>query len=1052
MVQYPMHAAAVAASRRTGTPPPPRPSRSSLLLFVVFTAAAALAIFSPSPLFAAATATPSAGGSSLFVSSSGYSLPSALRVKGVDIGLTLETLLTRVSSISSELNQTKSDLAAVSDALRSTQTELIHTQTELGSVRDELVQTKAELSQTKADLSAAQETIARLNNNVTAAVQRLTLVETAVDAVESKVDATETKVSNAETLKTGSSPLVTAVLGSQAAITSISNEVSKTKANLSVAQGDIAVLNSNVTAAAQRITSVESNVVAVESKMSAAETKISNLEALAPGSSALVTTVLSSQSAISTLNTDLSQTKTDLGVAKNSIVTLGGDVTAAVQRITTVEGKVTTAETKISYAETLKAGSSALVTAVLKSDAALSLQGSSALVVSANASAAAVANMAQQTPGFRNRLVNGDFTVDSFFYIAIYVPQTYLREYIDGWYGQYTMTADKMQLNRQSSNAFMGGHRYFVQVAVYTDPTPVNADDFGIMMQTIPFGSVRDLAFGSPAAATLTLSFWVRGTPGRRDGALRAVGGKRSIAFSFYVTSPQNIFSFVSITLPGDTCAACWNNGIAPAWDAPFFELAFATRAGTNKQCSAGKVWLNEDCYALAGTGQMGMSATQLLSFAGVQLERGNTATPFDIRPYGFELQPAGTQEAISSIGSNGGMKNRIINGAFNINQLQRGAAKLITASDWIIDRWRMEISGTEAASMFSVQQNGNIGTGAGQVIPPIGFSSFLQIKVVKTISNDPASATVAYIRQSIERSQLLDFMFQKREGKAMTLSFYVRAPVAGVYSGALRMKQVIGTYNRMYVFNYTVSTADTWQRVLVSMPPDNDNGGFVSDFFMPTTGVDQTTAGMDVILNLLQGLSKQAPDAQTNIWYTQNKMGVLGQANIAHSNLTDAAMYFTAVQLERSPYFTGFDARPPSEELQLVQRYVYAAGFGQSTRPDSIVLATRLPDDDDAVHFQLPLPVPMRAKPTLLSSLGNCVVVRSIPSINPGTSTPQTVSGFSWSLSASTASNTDSGVGAVLLTGAKPSHGLSYGAALQCPTTNDGFIFLAESSLSALV
>ena len=64
------------------------------------------------------------------------------------------------------------------------------------------------------------------------------------------------------------------------------------------------------------------------------------------------------------------------------------------------------------------------------------------------------------------------------------------------------------------------------------------------------------------------------------------------------------------------------------------------------------------------------------------------------------------------------GMRNRIINGDFRIDQRNAGAS-VTGASQYTLDRWASFLT---VSSKFSVQQN------AGSVTPPVGFSNYLGV------------------------------------------------------------------------------------------------------------------------------------------------------------------------------------------------------------------------------------------------------------------------------------------------------------------------------------
>jgi hypothetical protein len=159
----------------------------------------------------------------------------------------------------------------------------------------------------------------------------------------------------------------------------------------------------------------------------------------------------------------------------------------------------------------------------------------------------------------------------------------------------------------------------------------LSSDTFYISQQ-IEGLNIADLAWGTASAATVTLSFWVRSSlTGAFGGSLLNAAGNRSYPFS-YTISAANTFEYKTITIPGDT-SGTWltTNGVG-------IRLRFSLGAGSTVSGTA-NTWASAEYDQ--PTGSVSVVGTNGATFyiTGVQLEKGSTATSFDVRPYGTELQ-----------------------------------------------------------------------------------------------------------------------------------------------------------------------------------------------------------------------------------------------------------------------------------------------------------------------------------------------------------------------------------------------------------------------------
>jgi len=288
------------------------------------------------------------------------------------------------------------------------------------------------------------------------------------------------------------------------------------------------------------------------------------------------------------------------------------------------------------------------------------------------------------------------------------------------------------------------------------------------------------------------------------------------------------------------------------------------------------------------------------------------------------------TANILSQLGSPGvstGFKNRIINGAMVIDQRNAGASVTPTAIGYpTVDRFGVYVS---SASKFSLQQN------AGSVTPPVGFTNYLGATSLAATS--VASGDYYYLSQAIEGYNVADLGWGTANAKTVTLSFQVYSSLTGTFGGSLRNSAT----NRSYPFSYTISSANTWTSISITIAGD-------------TTGTWLTTNGTGILVTFSLGMGSTY-SGTAGAWASGNYASATGATSVVGTN--GATFYITGVQLEVGTTATNFDYRSYGTELALCQRYCYVASNPMyvGTVYSSTVIS----------HASSPFPVTMRATPT---------------------------------------------------------------------------------------
>ena len=298
--------------------------------------------------------------------------------------------------------------------------------------------------------------------------------------------------------------------------------------------------------------------------------------------------------------------------------------------------------------------------------------------------------------------------------------------------------------------------------------------------------------------------------------------------------------------------------------------------------------------------------------------------------------------------------RNKIINGDFTIHQ--RGGTIASSNGNYTIDRWRTYRSG-DSSGGFSVQQSTSSypQTNISGVIDNFKSSAFITV----TSAGSAAANNNCKFQQRIEGSNCYDLAFGTAVAKKVTVSFYVKCSLTGTFG----MSLVNSAHNRSNVLTYTVNSASTWERKVVTF--DGDTSGSW-DF--------GTGTGLQLMFDMGSGSSKHA--SSTGTWLSGEYHGTTSSVKLIHTN--GATWQVTGVQLEAGEVATPFEFRNQADELQRCQRY-----FISINNEDDKFFANGTAYGSSQGYFVVPLPTTMRALPTLVSYSGSGSVYRFLTAGN---------------------------------------------------------------------
>ena len=287
-----------------------------------------------------------------------------------------------------------------------------------------------------------------------------------------------------------------------------------------------------------------------------------------------------------------------------------------------------------------------------------------------------------------------------------------------------------------------------------------------------------------------------------------------------------------------------------------------------------------------------------------------------------------------------GGRRNIIINGGMSISQRYGTTATTPAHEDYVIDRWESHLS---QGSKFSVQQVEDAPSGEG-----VGkYSSKITSLSAYTVQTNDFFV----YNQNIEGSNIDYLQFGTSSAKTITISFYVKSSLTGTFSLAVRNS----AYNRSQVQEYTISSANTWERKSLTFAGD-------------TSGTWLTTIGTGMRLSWGLGGGSAYHIASTGTWLGVDDWTTSNSTSVVSTNA--ATWYITGVQMEIGTQATPFEYRTVGEELSLCQRYYYV--FADARDHGSAYQFMNIHGYSTAqVEGTVNFPVFMRTAPTIVQGSG---------------------------------------------------------------------------------
>ena len=179
--------------------------------------------------------------------------------------------------------------------------------------------------------------------------------------------------------------------------------------------------------------------------------------------------------------------------------------------------------------------------------------------------------------------------------------------------------------------------------------------------------------------------------------------------------------------------------------------------------------------------------------------------------------------------------------------------------------------------------------------------------------------------------------MWGTSNAKNVVYSFYVKSNKTGSYGGSVGN----AANNRSFPFNYTINSANTWERKVIKIP--GDTGG---------TWNRDNTLSIKVTMSLGTGSTFTGT---ANQWNAAEDMAPTSHINWMDS--TSNNYYITGVQFEEGEEVTPFEHRHFNEELALCQRYFQALVATNGTSCSHLYINGFSTDTIECMpHYKVPM------------------------------------------------------------------------------------------------
>ena len=260
---------------------------------------------------------------------------------------------------------------------------------------------------------------------------------------------------------------------------------------------------------------------------------------------------------------------------------------------------------------------------------------SSGVIVTGIITATEINYTGNQNFSNRNILINGAMEIAQRGTAAVTVTTTAGYRCVDRWKTDIDGSGGGDFSHARSSDVPTGqGFRYSSKITTVTQASqPTSESNHHQLYQLIEQQDVYHLEWGTSAAKTCTLSFWVKGS----------ITGTYGLWFSIYTTAATsyywtnytidsaNTWEKKIITIPGPTTGGNLSGSV----NGTGFRVEWLLGVGSDSETGTLNEWTTSDTIrTAAGTVYLPENAGATWYLTGVQFETGSVATPFEHRRF----------------------------------------------------------------------------------------------------------------------------------------------------------------------------------------------------------------------------------------------------------------------------------------------------------------------------------------------------------------------------------------------------------------------------------
>jgi len=205
-------------------------------------------------------------------------------------------------------------------------------------------------------------------------------------------------------------------------------------------------------------------------------------------------------------------------------------------------------------------------------------------------------------------------------------------------------TVDRMMTWSSAGGTFTGsqstghqlatGHDTAYKVNVTGTDTSLASGDYYEFLHRIEARNLQHLRWGTAAAKKLQVSFWVRAT---KTGVQSLFFSKQGTGQDYrnvinYTINTTDTWEYKTIEVPALTASTIAND------DTTYLQVGFILAMGSGFNHASVGNWTTAASYTTSDTVNHMDNTSNVFYVTGLQVEVGDTATPFEHRSYGEEL------------------------------------------------------------------------------------------------------------------------------------------------------------------------------------------------------------------------------------------------------------------------------------------------------------------------------------------------------------------------------------------------------------------------------